>query len=324
VPYPAEVVVVPASGPRTKPKACNVGLALARGELVTIYDVEDRPESLQLRRAVVAFGRLGPGVACLQAELSYYNTAQNLLTRWFTAEYLMWFSGLLPGLVHSRAPIPLGGTSTHIRTDVLRRSGAWDPHNVTEDADLGIRLHRLGHQVALLDSITYEEANSDVVNWVKQRSRWHKGYLQSWLVHIRRPRQLVRELGLSGFLGFNLFVAGTPVVSLLNPVFWGLTIFWFAGHPASVARLFPAAVYYPALVAFGIGNFAAIYSEVVRIRAADRPELLGPVLLSPLYWALMAFASVKAVLQLFIVPSFWEKTTHGLDRPALEVSVAAA
>ncbi|MGH9267969.1 MAG: glycosyltransferase family 2 protein, partial [Acidimicrobiales bacterium] len=254
-----EVVRVPVAEPRTKPKACNFGLTLARGDLVTIYDAEDRPEPLQLRRAAVAFGRLGPRVACLQAKLSYYNPGQNLITKWFTVEYGTWFCQLLPGLVRAGAPLPLGGTSNHFRREVLAAVGAWDPYNVTEDADLGLRIHREGYKVGLLDSTTYEEANSDFVNWMKQRSRWYKGYLQTWLVHLRRPRQLWRDLGPSGFFGLNLFVGGTPLLALVNPVFWTIALLWFIGRPSFIVALFPGPVYYVGLASFLIGNFTMLY-----------------------------------------------------------------
>src|SRR5207247_7375152 len=224
--------------PRTKPKACNYGLTLARGDLLTIYDAEDRPDPLQLRRAAVAFRRLDDPVACLQARLSYHNANQNMITRWFTAEYLTWFGGLLPALVEQGAPVPLGGTSMHIRTDVLRMIGAWDPYNVTEDADLGLRLHRLGYRTHVLDSTTYEEATSDFVNWVKQRSRWYKGYMQTWLVHSRHPRRLWKELGPTGFLSFHLTIGATPLVPLINPIFWLLTLLWTVGHFPFIETLF--------------------------------------------------------------------------------------
>jgi cellulose synthase/poly-beta-1,6-N-acetylglucosamine synthase-like glycosyltransferase len=225
-----QILRVPYSEPRTKPKACNVGLSLATGSLATIFDAEDRPEPLQLRRAAVAFAQLPANVVCLQAKLAYFNYDQNIITNWFTTEYAMWFEQMLPGLVRQDAPIPLGGTSNHFRTDILRELGGWDPFNVTEDADLGVRLHRRGYRTLVLDSVTYEEANSDAINWLKQRSRWYKGYLQTWLVHSRHPIQLIREIGALGFLRFNLFVGGTPLLALLNPVLWGLTLMWFAGE----------------------------------------------------------------------------------------------
>jgi len=313
-PSNVEVLRVLASEPRTKPKACNVGLASARGRFVTIYDAEDEPDPLQLRRAVVAFNRLPPGVACLQAKLSYRNAEQNLLTRWFTAEYALWFGQLLPGLVKLGAPVPLGGTSNHFRRQTLVRVGGWDPFNVTEDADLGVRLHRLGFRTGILESITLEEANSDFVNWAKQRSRWYKGYLQTWLVHMRHPRQLWQQLGLKGFVGFNLFVGGMPMLALLNPVFWALTAAWFLGKPSIILALFPAWLYYASLVSLVLGNFTFLYTTVVGARAAGRPSLALAALLSPAYWVMMSIAAVKASVQLLAAPTFWEKTAHGLDR----------
>jgi cellulose synthase/poly-beta-1,6-N-acetylglucosamine synthase-like glycosyltransferase len=308
-----EVVLVPPANPRTKPKALNYGLSLAKGELLTIYDAEDHPESLQLRRAVVALRRHGPEVACVQAKLSYRNVDQNLITRWFTLEYAMWFSLLLPGLVSFRAPVPLGGTSNHFRRHALEEMGAWDPHNVTEDADLGIRFEREGFRVRILESTTLEEANSDFVNWVKQRSRWYKGYLQTWIIHMRHPIQLFRELGAMGFLQFNLFIGATPGLAILNPIFWALTIVWFVAHPTLIRAIFPAPVFYTGLLCWSLGNFAIAYMTVISCRMIKRVELLWSALLVPLYWVMMSIAATKALIQLVSAPTFWEKTAHGLD-----------
>lgn len=307
------IVRVPDSQPKTKPKALNYGLSTGRGDFVTIYDAEDRPEPLQLRRAVVAFRRLDDSVACLQAKLSYYNADQNMLTRWFTIEYGMWFSNLLPGLVSQRGPLPLGGTSNHFRNVVLRAVDGWDPYNVTEDADLGIRLARRGYKTRVLDSITLEEANSDVINWIKQRSRWYKGYMQTWLVHMRHPLALARELGLAGFVGFNLFIAGTPLLSLINPIFWAMTGLWFLVHPPLILALFPAWLYYLSLAVMVVGNVSLFYSWLVSARVAGSPRVVVAGLIVPLYWVLMSLAVTKAAVQLVTAPSFWEKTVHGLD-----------
>jgi cellulose synthase/poly-beta-1,6-N-acetylglucosamine synthase-like glycosyltransferase len=309
------VVKVPYAPPQTKPKACNYGLTLSSGELVTIYDAEDRPEPLQLRRAVAAFRDLHSSVSCLQARLSYHNTEQNIITRWFTAEYLAWFGALLPALAAQGVPIPLGGTSMHIKREVLNRVVAWDPHNVTEDADLGVRLHRLGYRTRVLDSTTYEEANSDFVNWVKQRSRWYKGYMQTWLVHMRHPIRLHQELGLEGALTFHALIGGTPFMALINPFFWALVLAWFVLKLTVVATLFPAFIYYPAMLSMIFGNFLLLYSNLVVVRIVRHERLVLSVLLSPLYWGMMSVAAIKAFIQLITAPSQWEKTTHGLDLP---------
>jgi cellulose synthase/poly-beta-1,6-N-acetylglucosamine synthase-like glycosyltransferase len=313
-PY-VDVIRVRPIGPKTKPKACNIGLAQAKGEYVTIYDAEDWPEPLQLRRVVAAFRSAPPRVACLQAKLSYRNPDQNLITRWFTIEYAMWFQQFLPGLVSLGAPVPLGGTSNHFRRPILEALGAWDPHNVTEDADLGIRLHRAGYRTGVLESTTLEEANSDFVNWVKQRSRWYKGYLQTWLVHMRDPQRLWHELGARSFLGFQLFVAGTPLLALLNPVFWGLTAVWFLAAPNVIETLFPAWLYYPSLLCLVVGNFLFLYTSMISARMTGRPGLVFAAALMPIYWVMMSIAAIKAAVQLINAPSFWEKTAHGLDAP---------
>ena len=309
-----ELVLIPPAEPRTKPKALNYGLTLAGGELVAVYDVEDEPDPLQLRRAALALNRLGPEVGCLQAKLSYNNPDQNLITQWFTIEYLLWFSYLLPGLASLGAPIPLGGTSNHFRRSVLRAMGAWDPYNVTEDADLGIRMFREGYTVGILESVTLEEANSDFVNWVKQRSRWYKGYIQTFCVHMRAPRKLHAEIGLRGMVQLFLFVGGTPLLALLNPIFWLMTIVWFLGHPAFIQSLFPAPLYYGSLACWAFGNFLLVYFTVASCRLGKRFELLWAALLVPLYWVMMSMAAAKAFFQLLGAPTFWEKTVHGLQR----------
>ena len=214
------VVTVPLAEPRTKPRACNHGLAQARGEFCVIYDAEDRPDPDQLRKAVVAFGVVPPAVICLQAKLNFYNATQNLLTRWFTVEYSTYFDLFLPGLQVMGVPIPLGGTSNHFRTERLRELGGWDPFNVTEDCDLGLRLHQAGWRTRMLESTTWEEANPRLGNWLRQRSRWVKGYLQTHLVHWRQPFRTLARLGPWGALGFVMSVGGSALMMVLNVVFW--------------------------------------------------------------------------------------------------------
>jgi cellulose synthase/poly-beta-1,6-N-acetylglucosamine synthase-like glycosyltransferase len=308
-----KLVVIPPAEPRTKPKALNFGLTLARGDIVAVYDAEDTPDILQLRRAAVALGRYGPEVACVQGQLSYRNATQNIITRWFTVEYAMWFSFFLPGLVTLNAPIPLGGTSNHFRRSVLRALGGWDPYNVTEDCDLGIRMFREHYQIKVLQSPTLEEANSDFVNWVKQRSRWYKGYLQTFLIHLRSPRQLKREIGLKGVGHLCAFVGGTPILAVVNPIFWFMTILWFVAHPLFMKEIFPAPVYYVGLVLWAFGNFLLWYLTVLTARHTRPVGLVLAAVIVPVYWMMMSIAAVKAMWQLVVTPSFWEKTAHGLE-----------
>ena len=307
-----DIVIVPVGEPRTKPKACNFGLQRARGEYVTIFDAEDLPEPSQLKKALIAFRRGDDKLACVQAKLSYFNAEQNLLTRWFTAEYGSWFDLFLPALHASKLPIPLGGTSNHFRTEVLRNLGAWDPFNVTEDADLGIRLTKAGYRTAVMDSVTYEEANSEFVNWIRQRSRWIKGYLQTWLVHMRHPRVLRQKLGWRGFWGFQMSILGTPLMFILNPLYWFITSLWFMTHWQLIPQLFPPGIYYFGMLNLLAGNFVFTYLNAVGAAKQGNWKLVPYTLLTPIYWSMMSLASWKALIQLITRPSHWEKTDHGL------------
>ena len=306
------MLVVPAEGQRTKPKACNYGLQLARGEYVVIFDAEDIPEPDQLKKALVVFRRSGPTLGCVQAKLGYYNRLQNILTGWFSLEYAAWFDFFLPGLQAMGLPIPLGGSSNHLPTQVVRDVGAWDPSNVTEDADLGMRLLRRGYQTVVVDSTTMEEANSDFVNWVRQRSRWGKGYAVSWLVQMRHPVQLFREVGLSGFLAIQLTLGGTYAVSLLNLLMWTLTSLWILAQFGFVAYLFPSWIYYLAMIELLFGNFFFLYLNVWCAVHRSDWRLTRLALISPVYWLLISIAMIKATIQLVKQPTFWEKTVHGL------------
>ncbi len=307
-------LTIPVGEPQTKPKACNVGLLFAQGEYLVVYDAEDRPEPDQLKKAVLAF-RQGPErLACVQAALNYYNWNENFLTRMFTLEYSFWFDYLLPGLDRLGLPIPLGGTSNHFRTNVLRELGGWDPFNVTEDADLGIRAAMHGYRVGIINSTTFEEANKQLGNWLRQRSRWIKGYMQTALVFSRDPVALLRRAGIRQTLGFVLLIAGTPLIFLLQPVAIALTVGWLVTRTHALAPLFPPWLLYMSLFNLLIGNALAIYVNMFAVFKRRLHVLVLFALLNPVYWLLHSVASLKALGQLFTRPYYWEKTAHGLTR----------
>lgn len=308
-----EIIRVPPSKPQTKPKACNYALNFARGEYLVIFDAEDQPEPDQLKKVVIAFEKAGPEVACIQCRLNYFNAEENWLTRMFTLDYSLWFDYMLPGLERLRIPIPLGGTSNHFRMDVLRKLHSWDPFNVTEDADLGVRLTQKGYRVAVCNSTTFEEANVSIPNWIRQRSRWIKGYMQTYLVHMRHPWHLYRSVGAGGFWGFQFFVGGTMLSGILNPIFWGFYLFWLLIGGSFLDQLFPTALLYLSLFNLLAGNGLFTYLSIIA------PVKRGWMNLAPWgltvagYWALMSVAAYKALWQLVRNPFYWEKTQHGLS-----------
>lgn len=308
------VTVVPVSHPRTKPKACNVGLAQARGEYLVIYDAEDRPEPDQLKKAVAAFSQCPPDVVCLQSRLNFYNPRQNLLARWFTAEYSAWFDLSLPGLCALGSVIPLGGTSNHFKTDALREMFGWDAFNVTEDCDLGIRIYRMGYRSRMLHTTTWEEACCNLKFWIRQRTRWIKGYMQTYLVHMRHPLVLLRELGAVRFLHFQILIGGLVFAFLINPLYWLLALLWFFFRIEVLSSLFPGLVFVAGALCLFAGNFVFTYVNAVGCYRRGYFDLVKYALLTPLYWVMMSFSAWRAFVQFFANPFYWEKTRHGFSQ----------
>jgi glycosyltransferase XagB len=307
------VILVARGQPQTKPKACNVGLFFAQGDHLVIYDAEDKPGPDQLKKAVVAFRRGGERMVCVQAALNYWNVYENFLTRMFTAEYSFWFDYMLPGLDALRLPIPLGGTSNHFRTGTLRRLGGWDPFNVTEDADLGIRAAADGYTVGVINSTTFEEANRKFGNWLRQRSRWIKGYMQTTLVHARSPIRLLKVCGARQALGFLLLVAGTPLSFLFVLPLWILFVASLLIPAPIFAELYPGWWLWLGLFNLLVGNSLMIYVSMMGAFLRQRYGLVVWSLLNPVYWLLHSIASYKALWQLITRPHYWEKTTHGIS-----------
>lgn len=309
------IVVVPFSLPQTKPKACNYALGFARGEYAVIYDAEDIPDPLQLKKTYLGFKKVPEDVGCLQAKLNYYNTSDNLLTRLFTAEYSLWFDMVLPGLQSINTAIPLGGTSNHFRIKDLVRLEGWDSFNVTEDCDLGLRIFKKGYRTAIIDSVTYEEANSDLKNWLRQRSRWIKGYLQTYLVHMRHPWDFLKEKGIHAFF-FQLNIGGKTAFVFINPILWLATISYFILHGLvgdAIEKLYPSIIYYIASISLVFGNFLSVYYYMIGCAKRGQWRIIKYVFLVPIYWLLMSAAAILAAWQLIVKPHYWEKTKHGLS-----------
>ena len=310
-----DVIVAPPGEPRTKPRALNVALPLARGRFTAIYDAEDVPDPGQLRMAAAALTRLPPNVACVQARLTIDNTDDSWLTRLFTIEYAALFDVFNPGLAEIGSPITLGGTSNHFRTSVLKDIHGWDAWNVTEDADLGIRLARLGYRVADLPSSTLEEAPSTLKSWMNQRTRWMKGFMQTSISHSRQPWTAFSQLGFWRFYGTLVLTLGAVFSALAYPFFTGLFLLSRFG---AMSRPLPAtweAVWYSgSLTLFGLGAGAVFVPACVALHRRRLWRLLPWVLLLPLYYGLVSLAAWRGLWELMTAPFRWNKTSHGLAR----------
>ncbi|MBB3019255.1 cellulose synthase/poly-beta-1,6-N-acetylglucosamine synthase-like glycosyltransferase [Microvirga lupini] len=315
VPGNVEILIAPPGEPRTKPRALNVALPLARGRYTVIYDAEDVPDPGQLRLAVSRFAEAPPRVACLQARLTIDNTDDTWLTRLFTVEYAALFDVFNPGLAEIGSPIALGGTSNHFRTSVLRRVHGWDAWNVTEDADLGIRLVRLGYEVRDLPSSTFEEAPGTLRLWMRQRTRWMKGYVQTAVVHTRKPWIMLRQLGLWRFSGALALTWGVVLSALVYPFFTGLYLAsWFASTEEAFDLGWTAALNAYALTLFLSGAASIFIPACVALHRRRLWRLMPWILMLPLYYCLVSFAAWRGLWELAIAPFRWNKTSHGLAR----------
>lgn len=311
LPAHMEVVVVPKGGPRTKPKALAYALQMAAGELVVLYDAEDDPHPMQLIEAWQRFRQSGPELAAVQAPLEISNRRDSMIARMFAFEYAGLFRGILPWLSDRQFVLPLGGTSNHFRRATLEAAGGWDPFNVTEDADLGMRLARLGYRTEVIFSATREAAPKNLHVWLPQRTRWFKGWAQTFLVHMRRPAVFARELGFPSFLIAQVLLAGTLASALLHPLLLATFVFFsvelaFAPPLGTLGRI---------LLIFDTVNIVCGYTSFLLLgwQTLTRRERRGfwkIVAFTPLYWVMLSIAGWRALWYLWRRPHHWEKTPH--------------
>ncbi|GLK74152.1 glycosyltransferase [Ancylobacter dichloromethanicus] len=310
-----EIIVAPDVGPQTKPKAMNAALPFARGTVVGIYDAEDVPDPLQLRQVcTILMARGNQRIGCVQARLVIDNLADGWITRQFAAEYAAYFDVVLPMLGRCRLPLPLGGTSNHFRRAALDAVGGWDPFNVTEDADLGVRLARAGWDTAVIASATDEEAPSRSGTWMRQRTRWYKGWMQTLLVHARHPLLLARGAGWPGTLTLLFLLGSGTAAALLHPVMVAslllVPVMEPPASPSLTASLLDAV--WACVLLTGLSG--AVLSTVLGMRRRRAPGIARVLALMPFYWLMTAAAAWRALFQLVRAPYRWEKTDHGLAR----------
>lgn len=307
----ARIIKVPKGNVRTKPRAMNFALDFCRGSIVGVYDAEDAPHPDQIYHIVRRFHERGSQVACLQGLLDFYNPRTNWLSRCFTVEYNTWFRVFLPGLEKLGFAVPLGGTTLFFRRAALEKLGGWDAHNVTEDADLGIRLARHGYRTEIVHTATDEEANCRFMPWVKQRSRWLKGFAITWAVHMRSPRKLLKELGFKKFLGVQILFVGTLSQFLLAPLLWS---FWLIplGLPHPLQSVVSTGTFLTLGVVFILSELIAIAVGMFAVSDKKHRFLVPWVPTMHFYFPMGTLAAYKAVYELLTQPFYWDKTAHGV------------
>jgi cellulose synthase/poly-beta-1,6-N-acetylglucosamine synthase-like glycosyltransferase len=299
----------------------NYALDFCLGDIIGVFDAEDAPEASQIRKVVEHLTNAPPDVASVQCVLDYYNTRTNWLSRCFTIEYAILFRVILRGLDRLKLPIPLGGTSVYFRRDVLEKVGRWDAHNVTEDADLGMRLKRLGYRCEMVNSTTFEEANFRLRPWIKQRSRWLKGFMMTWLTHLSRPRALYRDLGLLGFITFNILFLGTMTAFATAPIVLPLWLLTFGIDLPFYSTLSP--LFLGVLIAAFIATELILFLlGFVATRGPNHRHLRSFLPSMIFYWPIGCIAAYKALFELFTRPSFWDKTAHGINDHEFQAEIS--
>ena len=295
----------------TKPRALNYAMNFCQGSIIGVWDAEDAPEADQIEKVVTRFQSTPPDVACLQGVLDYYNSSANWLSRCFTIEYAAWWRVLLPGVARLGLVLPLGGTTLFFRRDLLEKLCGWDAHNVTEDADLGVRLARHGYRTELLDTVTFEEANCRTWPWVRQRSRWLKGFLITWSVHMRDPAALLRDLGWLRFMGVQTMLLATFAQFAAAPLLWS---FWLAlaGLPHPVPMTMGNGVLWAMVTLFILSETLNLLIGMIATSGERHRHLMPWVFTTPLYFPLGALAAFKALHEFVVSPFFWDKTQHGV------------
>lgn len=307
------VIVVPPGEPQTKARACNVGLSAARGAHLVCYDAGDKPDLDQLKKAVVAFRRGGERMACVQAALNYRDVRENSTTRAFAAEYSFWLDCVLPGLDALRLPTPLGGNSSHFRTEALRRLGGWNPFKSTDDADVGVRASALGHTVGVINSTTAEEASRKPGDWMRQRSALIKGDMQTAVANARDPWSLVRVAGLRRALGLMMLTGGTCLASLFVLPLWLLLAGSLLIPARTLGVVYPDWTIWLGLFSLLAGSSLMIYLTMLGAFLRQRDGQVLWSLFSPFCWLPHSIASHAALWQIITRPNYWEKTTDGIS-----------
>ncbi|MGB7319248.1 MAG: glycosyltransferase [Planktotalea sp.] len=317
LPFWMRMLIVPKGQIMTKPRAMNYALPFCQGDIIGIYDAEDAPHPEQISDVVAAFNSQPANVACVQAVLDFYNAKANALSRFFAIEYATWFRLILPGVARLGFAIPLGGTSVFFRRAALEKLHGWDAHNVTEDADLGIRLARAGFRTILIDSVTLEEANNQPWPWIKQRSRWLKGYLITYFTHMRRPIRLLFELGVWKFIGFQGFFLSAISQYMLAPMIWSCMLIYL-GAPQWIEGVLPRDLLASLMVTFLVMWCISTSVYITAVAGEKHRHLIPWTLCMSVYLALGTLAIYKGAWELVTRPFYWEKTAHGHSEGALD------
>jgi cellulose synthase/poly-beta-1,6-N-acetylglucosamine synthase-like glycosyltransferase len=302
--------------PKTKPKALNVAFTKSKGEILVIFDAEILPDVDQLKKAYITF-KQHPEAKYLHGRMNVYNADFNWITHLYDAEFAYFYDYYLPGIVRMGVPIPLSGHSTYFRREVIEKVGGWDSYNIAEDCDIGIRIYRHGFKSGMmLDSFSWEQSTTTIPRWLRQRTRWEQGFIQTSLVHLRFPLLLKTELGSwRNFFWFLYLVPGNVILNILHIFHWGLFFLWIFTHAAFIEFLFPLSTIYFSMLTFIGGNYVLLMFHMLGLYSRRHYTGVKYALGSLVYWIMLGLATFRAAILFFFRPFSWDKTPHLSSNP---------
>lgn len=297
-----ELITIPSMPPFTKGRALLHAIDRVKGRYLTIFDAESRPEAAQMKKAAFYLMNSKEEVCC-QAKIRISNKSQNWITRNFATEYFEWFEFHLNKLSDKNLPFGLGGNSFYISTECLRKAGAWDAYNVTEDVDLSVRLIKQGVKLKILDSYTDESCPDSSTNWINQRTRWNKGLFITQLVHLKKSF-FNPHFSTRGWFSFWLRMFCGTLLPFYNIY---ITLYIATSFRNSYNSLFSKILW----GLFAVNLLLSLYVNHINYKKLGiRQSIVVSFLDVVKYLILNIFAGFTAFWEYFRAPMKWNKTVH--------------
>lgn len=319
------VQVEESTEPKGKPRALNFGLRHVRGDIVGVIDAEDIIAKELFREVALM---MSSGYDAVQGVLDMVNDRDGYMNMHLRAEYRYWYHTYLPALQYSNFPIPLGGTTNFFRRSVLKDLEGWDPYNVTEDFELGLRLYnerkrvgniydmlkdrraqsifRNNYKFSLLESVTQEESPTTMSGWLRQRTRWQRGKIQTFRKIAKKPPQAATSKL------HSIMMSLIPHLGPINltGIAYSLYIF-FSGISIPVYLYYIFGFNMSMIAFYCVANAYSYFNVVGRTR---NRRFLGAIFIgitTLVYWVMQWMADVRAIKHEYIGSKvFWEKTDH--------------
>jgi glycosyltransferase XagB len=300
----AELVVFD-DQPINKPHGLNRALRQARTDVVTIFDAEDEvhPDIVSIVNTVM----VNEGVKVVQAGVQLMNYKSNWYSTFNVLEYFFWFKSRL----HYQArlgSIPLGGNTVFFSRDLLNRIGGWDESNLTEDAEIGLRVSSMGERIRVIYDdryVTKEETPPTLAQFIRQRTRWSQGFMQTLRKGVWKQMPTRRQRALAFYT--LAFPHAQALLALYLP--FALAMVFLVNTPVLVAMVSFLPILF--LVAHFLTAVVGLYEFADAHHLKATPGTVVKMALTWLpYQVVLSYAALRALRRQLAGRSDWEKTAH--------------